>query len=159
MCCIIFQLSLYTEKFEEFQTTLSKSNEVFTTFKQEMEKVRCQCDCEGAREREGGGGLFFLPFAGCDSLVFFVTDDQKDQKAGEGDGHVSIQVGEQQQGSSGDGRGGKVLLLFLCDHRSVDKNDICCILSTNIRESQGCHFNRRTLSKYVTFILLRTLQI
>lgn len=35
-----FQLSLYTEKFEEFQTTLSKSNEVFTTFKQEMEKVR-----------------------------------------------------------------------------------------------------------------------
>uniref|UniRef100_A0A3B3QV17 Taxilin alpha n=1 Tax=Paramormyrops kingsleyae TaxID=1676925 RepID=A0A3B3QV17_9TELE len=33
------QLSLYTEKFEEFQNTLSKSNEVFTTFKQEMEKV------------------------------------------------------------------------------------------------------------------------
>lgn len=37
LCCL--QLSLYTEKFEEFQTTLSKSNEVFTTFKQEMEKV------------------------------------------------------------------------------------------------------------------------
>uniref|UniRef100_A0A1A7WFS0 Taxilin alpha n=2 Tax=Iconisemion striatum TaxID=60296 RepID=A0A1A7WFS0_9TELE len=33
------QLSLYTERFEEFQTTLSKSNEVFTTFKQEMEKM------------------------------------------------------------------------------------------------------------------------
>lgn len=33
------QLSLYTKKFEEFQTTLSKSNEVFTTFKQEMEKM------------------------------------------------------------------------------------------------------------------------
>ncbi|CAL8397648.1 unnamed protein product [Gadus morhua 'NCC'] len=33
------QLSLYTEKFEEFQTTLAKSNEVFTTFKQEMEKM------------------------------------------------------------------------------------------------------------------------
>lgn len=32
-------MSLYTEKFEEFQNTLSKSNEVFTTFKQEMEKV------------------------------------------------------------------------------------------------------------------------
>lgn len=43
-----FQLSLYTEKFEEFQTTLSKSNEVFTTFKQEMEKVR-------VRARRGGG--------------------------------------------------------------------------------------------------------
>lgn len=37
---LLFQLSLYTEKFEEFQSTLSKSNEVFTTFKQEMEKVR-----------------------------------------------------------------------------------------------------------------------
>lgn len=37
---LLLQLSLYTEKFEEFQTTLSKSNEVFTTFKQEMEKVR-----------------------------------------------------------------------------------------------------------------------
>ncbi|XP_030645448.1 alpha-taxilin [Chanos chanos] len=33
------QLSLYTEKFEEFQNTLSKSNEVFATFKQEMEKM------------------------------------------------------------------------------------------------------------------------
>lgn len=28
------------DKFEEFQTTLAKSNEVFTTFRQEMEKVR-----------------------------------------------------------------------------------------------------------------------
>ncbi|KAJ3609435.1 hypothetical protein NHX12_023956 [Muraenolepis orangiensis] len=33
------QLLLYTEKFEEFQTTLAKSNEVFNTFKQEMEKM------------------------------------------------------------------------------------------------------------------------
>ncbi|KAK7912849.1 hypothetical protein WMY93_013060 [Mugilogobius chulae] len=33
------QLSLYMHKFEEFQTTLAKSNEVFTTFRQEMEKM------------------------------------------------------------------------------------------------------------------------
>lgn len=33
------QLTLYMDKFEEFQTTLAKSNEVFTTFRQEMEKV------------------------------------------------------------------------------------------------------------------------
>ncbi|KAL1773327.1 alpha-taxilin [Sigmodon hispidus] len=33
------QLALYTEKFQEFQNTLSKSSEVFTTFKQEMEKM------------------------------------------------------------------------------------------------------------------------
>ena len=36
---IVFQLSLYMDKFEEFQSTLAKSNEVFTTFRQEMEKV------------------------------------------------------------------------------------------------------------------------
>nr|XP_032828760.1 alpha-taxilin-like isoform X2 [Petromyzon marinus] len=34
------QLALYTEKFEEFQGTLSKSNEVFNTFRQEMEKIK-----------------------------------------------------------------------------------------------------------------------
>uniref|UniRef100_A0A3B3ZIS2 Taxilin gamma n=1 Tax=Periophthalmus magnuspinnatus TaxID=409849 RepID=A0A3B3ZIS2_9GOBI len=33
------QLSLYMDKFEEFQTTLAKSNEVFSTFRQEMEKM------------------------------------------------------------------------------------------------------------------------
>lgn len=33
------QLTLYMDKFEEFQTTLAKSNEVFTSFRQEMEKV------------------------------------------------------------------------------------------------------------------------
>nr|XP_023656704.1 gamma-taxilin-like isoform X1 [Paramormyrops kingsleyae] len=33
------QLSLYMDKFEEFQTTLAKSNEVFTTFRQEMQKM------------------------------------------------------------------------------------------------------------------------
>jgi len=36
---LISQLSLYMDKFEEFQSTLAKSNEVFTTFRQEMEKV------------------------------------------------------------------------------------------------------------------------
>ncbi|XP_049575121.1 gamma-taxilin isoform X1 [Syngnathus scovelli] len=33
------QLSLYMNKFEEFQSTLAKSNDVFTTFRQEMEKM------------------------------------------------------------------------------------------------------------------------
>lgn len=35
----VLQLSQYMDKFEEFQTTLAKSNEVFSTFRQEMEKV------------------------------------------------------------------------------------------------------------------------
>ncbi|XP_054553727.1 gamma-taxilin-like [Talpa occidentalis] len=33
------QLSLYMDKFEEFQATMAKSNELFTTFRQEMEKM------------------------------------------------------------------------------------------------------------------------
>nr|XP_044620298.1 gamma-taxilin-like isoform X6 [Equus asinus] len=33
------QLSLYMDKFEEFQTTMAKSNDLFTTFRQEMEKM------------------------------------------------------------------------------------------------------------------------
>ena len=38
------QLSLYAEKFEEFQKTLTKSNEVFSTFKREMDKVIMSID-------------------------------------------------------------------------------------------------------------------
>ncbi|XP_078262025.1 alpha-taxilin isoform X2 [Rhinoraja longicauda] len=33
------QLTLYSEKFEQFQGTLAKSNEAFSTFKQDMEKM------------------------------------------------------------------------------------------------------------------------
>lgn len=37
----LFQLTMYAERFDEFQKTLNKSNEVFSTFKKEMDKV-CQ---------------------------------------------------------------------------------------------------------------------
>ncbi|KAM5163730.1 beta-taxilin [Mantella aurantiaca] len=33
------QIALYSERFDEFQNSLTKSNEVFTTFKKEMEKM------------------------------------------------------------------------------------------------------------------------
>ena len=33
------QVSLYTDKYNEFQTALSKSNEIFNGFNKEMEKV------------------------------------------------------------------------------------------------------------------------
>lgn len=36
---VFLQLALYSQKFEEFQTTLSKSNDVYASFKNEMEKV------------------------------------------------------------------------------------------------------------------------
>jgi hypothetical protein len=33
------RVALYTEKYEEFQTTLANSNDVFQSFKSEMDKV------------------------------------------------------------------------------------------------------------------------
>ena len=33
------QLNSYMEKYEEFQTTLDRSNKVFNTFKKEMDEV------------------------------------------------------------------------------------------------------------------------
>ena len=50
------QLSLYSEKFEEFQKTLTRSNEVFGTFKKEMDKVKTSsivCVWEGGRGPPG----------------------------------------------------------------------------------------------------------
>ena len=35
----VFQLQYYSEKFEDFQSTLEKSNEVFTSFRTEMDKM------------------------------------------------------------------------------------------------------------------------
>lgn len=43
------QLSLYMDKFEEFQTTMAKSNELFTTFRQEMEKMTKKIKKTGKR--------------------------------------------------------------------------------------------------------------
>ena len=34
-----FQVTLYSEKFDEFQNSLNKSNEMFNTFRKEMDKV------------------------------------------------------------------------------------------------------------------------
>lgn len=36
---MLLQVALYTEKYEEFQGTLQKSNDVFQSFKVEMDKV------------------------------------------------------------------------------------------------------------------------
>lgn len=90
------------DKFEEFQSTLAKSNEVFSTFRQEMEKVSlggtavCVCVCVHAHVHS----LLVI----CVSL-----DDQEDQEAGKRDHTVEEQVGEQQPGPAADGRGGEHL--------------------------------------------------
>lgn len=89
---LICQLSLYMDKFEEFQSTLAKSNEVFTTFRQEMEKVRndiaATTNC-----------LPLLTFVSLVSLLvvnclYFPIDDEEDQEAGEGNDPVEDQMGE-----------------------------------------------------------------
>lgn len=52
--CLVFdicpQLTLYAQKFDEFQGTLAKSNEIYVRFKQEMDNVgveRCSTVYEG----------------------------------------------------------------------------------------------------------------
>lgn len=86
------------DKFEEFQSTLAKSNEVFTTFRQEMEKVRARYTspviCQWQTD-------FLFPSFFWLCLTDFPTncldlplDDQEDQEAGEGNNTVEDQMGE-----------------------------------------------------------------
>lgn len=83
------------DKFEEFQTTLAKSNEVFTTFRQEMEKVS-----------EVPVTHCLLVYTSVDSLltlVFLISDDKEDKETGKRDNTVEDQMGEQQPGAAPDG--------------------------------------------------------
>lgn len=80
------------DKFEEFQSTLAKSNEVFTTFRQEMEKVRPE---NGAVSHPLHSGFLSLKFS-----FFSVnglnepTDDKEDQDVGEGNHPVERKMGK-----------------------------------------------------------------
>lgn len=47
------------DKFEEFQSTLAKSNEVFSTFRQEMEKVSLDVGGAYVHRRIGTANLCF----------------------------------------------------------------------------------------------------
>ena len=58
--CARLQLSLYSDKFEEFQRTLNKSNEVFGTFKKEMDKVRAEWMERKSREETSNPSNAFL---------------------------------------------------------------------------------------------------
>jgi len=40
---IVWQVAMYQEKYDEFQQTLTKSNDVFQNFKNEMDKVLPCC--------------------------------------------------------------------------------------------------------------------
>ena len=77
------QLSLYSEKFDEFQSTLTKSNEVFNTFKKEMDKVCCGFRTSCVVLGLVIDGYDAAMFDGC-SLSLFL-DGKNDRCAGEGD--------------------------------------------------------------------------
>lgn len=80
------------DKFEEFQSTLAKSNEVFTTFRQEMEKVRNGIAAtDRLRPLLTSVSLFSLLAV---NGLYFPVDDQEDQEAGEGNDAVEDQMGE-----------------------------------------------------------------
>ena len=83
------QLSLYSDKFEEFQKTLTKSNQMFSTFKKEMDKV----------------GVAFLPLTTC-TVCLCLSDVQDEWYTGEGDADMEGTLREVQQVITGDGPGG-----------------------------------------------------
>jgi hypothetical protein len=86
-----FQLAAYAEKFEQFQETLAKSNEIFATFKLDLEKVCCcvvlllllllllaNTDCR--------------PCDLCVCVCLVVIDDQNNQEIGKGSFSASTQM-------------------------------------------------------------------
>lgn len=82
------------DKFEEFQSTLAKSNEVFTTFRQEMEKVRQRNSSVSQLLMIVGRFHLFLVSLLAVNCLDLPPDDQKDQDAGEGNHTVEDQVGD-----------------------------------------------------------------
>lgn len=95
------QLTLYMDKFEEFQTTLAKSNEVFTSFRQEMEKVCGILLTPFFFSPPKLSAWSFSPDSSLTALLY--TDDQENQEAGEGDHSLEDQMGDQQPHLTADG--------------------------------------------------------
>lgn len=90
------QLTLYMDKFEEFQTTLAKSNEVFTSFRQEMEKVSCVLRTHfierSSLHKHWSYSVSMDLSNYCLNALY--TDDQENQEVGEGDHSVEDQMGD-----------------------------------------------------------------
>ncbi|XP_019859265.1 PREDICTED: alpha-taxilin-like [Amphimedon queenslandica] len=65
------QLSIYSEKFEEFQSTLTKSNEVFSTFKKEMDKM-----AKTIGELEKESNTWKLKYEKCNRSLLEMADER-----------------------------------------------------------------------------------
>lgn len=78
---------LYSQKFDEFQATLAKSNEVYTTFKQEMEKVPCASTSEHNKNNNAESMPCNQELINLNYHVNHGThliDEQEDEETGEG---------------------------------------------------------------------------
>lgn len=109
------QLTLYAQKFDEFQGTLAKSNQIYARFKTEMDNV-------GAAERSRP------PTSLLETHVLLrFSDDGKDDENGKRDESVEKQIRELQQSSDGHDGGGRRKVLaapgFLWKHLHLSSVD------------------------------------
>uniref|UniRef100_A0A7N9D0B4 Beta-taxilin n=1 Tax=Macaca fascicularis TaxID=9541 RepID=A0A7N9D0B4_MACFA len=70
------QLTLYSGRFEEFQSTLTKSNEVFATFKQEMDKTT-----KKMKKLEKDTATWKARFENCNKALLDMIEELKNMSA------------------------------------------------------------------------------
>ncbi|KAI5094364.1 beta-taxilin isoform X1 [Silurus meridionalis] len=68
------QLVLYSQKFDEFQTTLAKSNEVYVAFKQEMEKMS-----KKMKKLEKESNVWKIRFESCNKALTDMIEERSEK--------------------------------------------------------------------------------
>ncbi|XP_026993822.2 alpha-taxilin isoform X1 [Tachysurus fulvidraco] len=68
------QLVLYSQKFDEFQATLSKSNDVYAVFKQDMEKMN-----KKMTKLEKEGNMWKIRFENCNKALTEMIDERSEK--------------------------------------------------------------------------------
>ncbi|XP_073709298.1 beta-taxilin isoform X2 [Garra rufa] len=68
------QLVLYSQKFDEFQNTLSKSNEIYVTFKQEMEKMT-----KKMKKLEKESSIWKTRFESCNKALVDMIEERSEK--------------------------------------------------------------------------------
>ncbi|XP_056150653.1 beta-taxilin-like isoform X2 [Lampris incognitus] len=68
------QLTLYSQKFDDFQITLAKSNDIFVTFKQEMEKMS-----KKMKTLEKESGIWKTRFESCNKALADMIEERSEK--------------------------------------------------------------------------------
>uniref|UniRef100_A0A673LD68 Beta-taxilin-like n=1 Tax=Sinocyclocheilus rhinocerous TaxID=307959 RepID=A0A673LD68_9TELE len=68
------QIVLYSQKFDEFQNTLAKSNEIYITFKQEMEKMT-----KKMKKLEKESNIWKTRFESCNKALVEMIDERSEK--------------------------------------------------------------------------------